>query len=157
LTSPYGALDFEGDLRLRRNLPLSASFAVKPGVVAYQGTMLTVKAAHISFDAEAGKGAAHLAGSLSKADLALGDFNGDVSAEGLRWSFANGRASLEAPKARLAVTARRANIGIAAGNPALKLVLANFAVSGTGGIWSGRADIAGGAGADFQPDIVKAM
>jgi len=45
LTSPYGALDFEGDLRMRRNLPLSAAFKVRPGVVAYQGAMLTVKAA----------------------------------------------------------------------------------------------------------------
>src|SRR5262249_36738955 len=32
LASPYGALALEGDLRMRRNLPLSAVFTVKPGV-----------------------------------------------------------------------------------------------------------------------------
>jgi len=157
LTSPYGALDFEGDLKMRRNLPLSASFTVKPGVVAYQGAMLTVKAARLSFDAEAGRVMAHLAGSLSKDDMALEDFSGDVSAEGLRWSFANGLAALEAPKAKLVLTAGSAGMGIVANRPSLNLAVADFSLSTAGGSWSGHADLTGGANADFQPDKVKAL
>jgi hypothetical protein len=155
LTSPYGALDFEGDLRMRRNLPLSAAFTIKPGVVAYQGTMLTVKAARISFDAEAGRVMAHLAGSLSKEGMALEDFNGDISADGLRWSFAGGQAALEAPKAKLVLAAGSAALGIVAGHPSLNLALADFSLSGAGGMWSGHADITGSASGDFQPDKVK--
>ena len=156
LTSPYGALNLEGDLRLRRNLPRSASFAVRPGVIAYQGTILTVKAARFSFDAEAGKLVAHLGGSLRKGDAALQDFDSDLSAQGLRWSFAGGRAALEAPQAKLALSARRADFGIAAASPSFHLDLANVALSGAGGGWRGHADLAGGAAADFQSDAVKA-
>jgi hypothetical protein len=157
LASPYGALNFEGDLRLRRNLPLSANFAVQPGVVAYQGAVLTVKAARFDFDAEAGKLVAHLAGSLRKDDAALEDFDGEVSATGLRWSFAAGRAALEAPQAKLTLSARAASNGIAAGKPSLHLELANVALSNAGGGWSGHADLDGGAGADFQSEAVNSL
>ncbi|HEY2835147.1 MAG TPA: YdbH domain-containing protein [Rhizomicrobium sp.] len=157
LTSPYGALDFEGDLKMRRNLPLSAAFTVKPGVVAYQGTMLTVKGARLTFDAEAGRVMAHLAGSLSKGDMALEDFSGDMSAEGLRWSFANGQAALEAPKAKLVLTAGSAAMGIVASHPSLSLAVADFSLSSASGLWSGHADLTGSANADFQPDKVKAL
>src|SRR6185312_425262 len=142
---------------LRRNLPLSAVFTVQPGVVAYQGMMLTVKAARLSFDAEAGRVMAHLAGSVSKGDMALEDFSGDISADGLRWSFANGQAALEAPKAKLVFTARSAAIGIVAGRPSVNLALTDFSLSSAGGIWSGHADLAGNANADFQPEKVKAL
>ena len=157
LTSPYGALTLEGDVRLRRSLPLSASFTVNPGTVAYRGMVLAVKAAHLGFDAEAGRVTAHLSGSLHRADMTLEDFNGDVSAEGLRWSFANGQAALEAPKAKLVLAARRAGIGIVAGNPSLNLALTNAALSLADGAWSGHADIVGSGGADFHPDAVRAL
>ena len=157
LTSPYGALTVDGDLKLRRNLPLTASFTVKPGVIAYQGMALTVKTARLDFDAEAGKVAAHFSGSLRQGAAALEDFDGALSAEGLRWSFAGGRAALEAPSAKLALTARVANLGIAAGNPSLNLALTNFALSGAAGVWSGHADLDAGAAADFKPDIVKSL
>jgi hypothetical protein len=157
LASPYGALEFDGDLKLRRNLPLLASFTVKPGVIAYQGVQMTVTAASLNFDAEAGKVSAHLSGSMRKADAALEDFTAELSAQGLRWSFAGGRAALEAPAGRLALTARAAHSGLRVGNPALKMTLGDFAVSGAGGVWSGHADIDAVAGADFQADALKPL
>ncbi|HXS06047.1 MAG TPA: YdbH domain-containing protein, partial [Rhizomicrobium sp.] len=157
LTSPYGALQFTGDLKLRRNLPLVASFTVKPGVIAYQGAVLTVRAASLSFDAEAGLVTAQLSGALRKGDTALDDFRAGLSAEGLRWSFSNGDAALEAPSTKLTLTARSAQAGIAAVNPSLDLVLRNLAVSHAGGSWSGRADMNVTAGADLPQDLAKPL
>lgn len=157
LTSPYGALQFTGDLKLRRNLPLAASFTVKPGVIAYQGAVLTVKAASLSFDAEAGQVTAQLSGGLRKGGTALDDFRASLSAEGLRWSFANGDAALEAPAAKLTLTARSAQAGIGITNPSLDLGLRNFALSHAGGRWSGRADMSVTAGTDLPPNLAKPL
>jgi hypothetical protein len=157
LASPYGALELGGDLTLRRNLPLTASLTVKPGLVAYQGMTLRVKGARLDFDAQQGKVTARLDGSLRRSGLALEDFRADIAADGLRWSFAGDRAALEAPNAKVTLTALRADMGVSVGNPRLALSLRDAALSGMGGAWSGHAELSGMAGADFRPDAVKTL
>jgi hypothetical protein len=94
---------------------------------------------------------------LRQGDAALEDFRAELSAQGLRWSFAGGRAALEGPAAKLALTAQAAHNGLAIGNPALTMTMGNVAISGTGGIWSGHADIDAVAGADFQTDALRPL
>ncbi len=112
LSTPAGALDVSGDVKLVKNLPVSASLRARPARIVYQGANIDLRAA--SFDySNNGRLAVRSAGSARKDGLDLRDATISLDATGLKWSMGD-RLSLSAPEARLqfAAAAHDSWIGI---------------------------------------------
>jgi Dicarboxylate transport len=155
LQSPYGRLELDGDLTLRRNLPVTAAFTVKPAAISYRDMRVTVREARLSFDNAAGQLSLHFAGDLDGSDIAARNIGADLTAAGFGWDFAKGQIALKARSLQLHVVSGSALMGVAVQSPTLDLVAHNLALSGTSGNWQGQADFRLGAGTDFAPDAIK--
>ncbi|MBS0279658.1 MAG: hypothetical protein JSR25_00735, partial [Proteobacteria bacterium] len=90
LASPYGALELDGDVKLVRNLPVSASLAVKPAAIAYGDIKIDLKAGRLTYDSKDGRVSAQVAGDLEESSLRLQGLSADLSATALRWTVARG-------------------------------------------------------------------
>lgn len=157
LASPYGALEVDGDLKLVRNLPLSAAFSLRPATIRHGETILTVKAARLRFDNESGRISVQVRGDLRNAAMMAEDLDADLSAAGLRWTLAGSGFTAAAPSLHLGVSARAADAGLAASAPALDVTAKNFLLSQSHGSWEGRSDVNISGGAGFKPDKVRAL
>src|SRR5688572_22134426 len=86
LATPAGALDVSGDVKLVKNLPVSASLRARPARIVYQGTTVDLRAA--SFDySNNGRLAVRFSGSARKDVLELRDTTISLDATGLKWSM----------------------------------------------------------------------
>ncbi len=155
LQSPYGRLELDGDLKLRRNLPVSATFTVKPAAISYRDMRVTVREGRLLFDNEAGRLVLHLAGDLDNPNMNARDFGADLTATGFGWEFAKGQIALKASSLHLHVVSGTARMGVAMQNPALDVVAQNLTLSGVSGNWQGQADFSLAGGADLGPDAIK--
>jgi len=114
LTSPYGALELDGDIKLVRNLPVLAALTIKPGGIVYGDARITLKAGRLSYESKDGRISAQIAGDLQGPELRLEDFKAELFATALRWTYAQGRFAVAAPSLRLTGSARRAEAGLSA-------------------------------------------
>jgi hypothetical protein len=157
LASPYGALELNGDLKLVRNLPVSAAFALRPTMLRQGETVLSVRAARLLFDAESGRISVHVTGDLHNPAMTAEDFDADLSADKLRWTMAKTGFSATAPSLHLAISARGVNAGLAATTPSIDLTAKDFRLSRSLGSWDGRGDISVAGGAGFTPDKLRPL
>ena len=157
LASPYGALELDGDVKLVRNLPVSAALAVKPAAIAFGDTKLVLKAGRLIYDSKDGRVSARIAGDLQKPGLRLDGFSADLSATALRWIFAQGRFAVAAPSLRLTGSARAAEAGLSAASASFDVTARDFRVAQSESGWNGRGDLRVTAASDFDSGKVRAM
>jgi hypothetical protein len=154
LSTPAGALDVGGDVKLVKNLPVSASLRARPARITYQGASIDLRAA--SFDySNNGRLAVRFAGSARKDALDLRDTTISLDATGLKWSM-NERLSLSAPGARLQFAALAMTAGSTFTAPKLDVTLRDFAVS-TGQGLQMRGDVTAAASTGMKPVIPPAL
>jgi hypothetical protein len=138
LDTPGGALEVDGDVKLVRNLPVSAVLHARPATVAWQGTRMTLRTADIAFDNASEHLAMHFQGGVSTASLLAPDMDVRLEAEKLKWLAADGRFSITAPSAHLEVSAASL-AGMTA--PKLDVAITNLGASLTGGNLQAQADL----------------
>ncbi len=157
LASPHGALELDGDVKLVRNLPVSAALAIKPAAITYGDAKIRLAAGRLSYDGKNGSVSAHAAGDLAKPGLDLTGFDADLSATALRWSWAQGRLAIAAPSLRLSGSARAVAAGISATSPSFDVAARDVRIAQSGSGWEGRGDLHMTAAGDFDPGKVRAL
>ncbi len=156
LASPHGTAELDGDLKLVRNLPVSAALSLRPATIGFGETVLTVKTARLQF-AKPGRVSVHLGGALRNSGLTAEDFDADLSVDKLRWTLAGNGFAVAAPSLHLTVSARAITAGISAAAPSLDVMAKDFQLSQSRGSWEGRGDISISGGAGFTPDKVRSL
>jgi hypothetical protein len=140
---PGGALELDGDVKLVKNLPVTAGLRARPTVITWQGTRVALRAADLAFDNATGHLAVHFTGTLSNGALTVPDLDVRLGAEKLKWWSADGRTSVTAPMAHLQVS-MAALAGLSA--PKFDMTLSNLNAAVAGGNVQAQADLkAGGA------------
>lgn len=157
LASPYGALELDGDVKLVRNLPVSASLAVKPAAIAYGDIKIDLKAGRLTYDSKNGRVSAQVAGDLEKSGLRLQGLSADLSATALRWTVARGGFAVAAPSLRLTGSARAANAGVSATSLSFDAAARDLRIARSRNGWDGRGDLGMTAAADFDSGKVRAL
>ena len=154
LTTPSGALDIGGDVKLVRNLPVSASLRAQPATITHQGMVVQLKAASIDFD-NSGKLAVRLSGSGARGDLAAEDAVISLDATGFQW-VSGETLTVSAPSVRLQAGAA----ALAAGQRfhAVKLdVTARDLVAVTGPDMRVRSELIVSASAETDSPVNKTL
>ena len=154
LTTPSGALDIGGDVKLVRNLPVSASLRARPATITHQGMVVQLKAASIDFD-NSGKLALRLSGSGARGDLAAEDAVISLDATGFQW-VSGETLTVSAPSVRLQAGAA----ALAAGQRfhAVKLdVTARDLVAVTGPDMRVRSELIVSASAETDSPVNKTL
>ncbi len=155
LASPYGAVEMDGDVKLVRNLPVTAALTMRPAVITYGGTNLAVSAAHLSFDNTARSLSLLVAGNLHSPGASLEGFVANLSTTGLRWTGAKNGFAAAAPSLRLTLSSKLTSVGL--GAPSLDVTTRDFLLSQSRGSWEGRGDIQVTAGASLAADKVRSL
>lgn len=154
LATPAGALDVSGDVKLVKNLPVSASLRARPARIVYQGASIDLRTA--SFDyTNAGRLTLRVSGSARKDALELRDADISLDATGLKWSM-DKQLSLSASRARLQFAAAALTAGSAFSAPKLDITLRDIAAA-TGQSLQLRGDIVATASTGMQPVIPPAL
>jgi len=157
LASPYGALELDGDVKLVRNLPVSATLAVKPAAITYGDTKIDLKAGRLTYDGKDGRVSAQLAGDVQKPGLRLGGSSADLSVTALRWTIAQGGLAVAAPSLRLTGSARAVDAGLSAASLSFDVAARDVRMARSGNGWDGRGDLSVTAAADFDPSKIRAL
>jgi hypothetical protein len=157
LASPYGAVELDGDVKLVRNLPVSAALAVKPTSFTYGETKLDLKTGRFAFTSKDGRVSAQVAGDLQKPGARLEGFSADLSVTSLRWAFAQGGFAIAAPSLRLAGSVQSADATLSATAVAFDVTARDFRLVQSRSGWEGRGDLRMTAGANFVPDTVRVL
>jgi hypothetical protein len=146
LATPAGALEVDGDVRLVKNLPVSAALTARPARIAWRGTALAVRAASLDFGGD--HLVARFTGAAKNAALDAKGVTAALDVTGLRWTAATGHSSIAARQAHLTVAASGLN---ALDAPRLDMSARNLSVEVGGGI-SAVADLetSGSARLDAQ-------
>ena len=154
LGTPAGALDVSGDVKLVKNLPVSASLRARPARIVYQGAAIDLRAA--SFDyTNAGRLTLRLSGSARKDALELRDADVSLDATGLKWSM-DKQLSLSVSQARLQFSAAALTAGSAFTAPKLDMALRDIAAS-TGQGLQLRGEVTATASSGMKPVIPPAL
>ena len=123
LATPAGAAEVDGDARLVRNLPVSATLAVRPTSLAWRGYAARVTSGRLAYVEGMGPTTLQVSGDLTGNGVDLRGLKADFKVFFLTWST-DGGLSIRMPTADLAVSASALN-----GAQAIdaKLAIANFA------------------------------
>ena len=128
LSTPGGAAELDGDIRLVQNHPIFAALHLRPGAFSWHGSSALVKSACLDFDRDTAR--LHFAGNIRSGRITLDDIIGDADTKGLKWNSG----SVSAASSHLVAVARRVN---GAAMPALDVTAGNIFFSGR----QARADI----------------
>jgi hypothetical protein len=147
LATPAGALDMAGDVKLVKNMPMSASLHLQPASIVWQGVAATIAKGALDFDSATGRLALRLSGSARRGDLQVQGADIRIDANGFQaLSDARGFVFL-ASSARLQATAASLAAGMTSTSPALDVTAHNLMAASTGDL---RADLAVSANGDFD-------
>jgi hypothetical protein len=154
LATPGGALDIGGDVKLVRNLPVSASLRLQPASVAWQGVTATITKGMLDFDSGTGRLALRLSGSAHRNGIQARNADIRIEANGFQaLSDARGFVIL-ASTARLQATAASLVAGTALAKPVLDVTVHDLMASSTGDL---RADLAVSANSGFDTAPVRKL
>jgi hypothetical protein len=121
LGTPAGAAEMDGNVRLVKNLPVSADLVLRPAQLTWNGMTAQVKAGRLRYD-NTGQASAHITADIQGKGLDFQGLDADLKASGLHWSLAPGF-SLSTSSASLALSATGFN-GVRAA--VLNLAIAKF-------------------------------
>jgi hypothetical protein len=151
LATPGGALDMNGDVKLVKNLPVSASLHLQPATIAWQGITATISKGALDFNSSSGHLSLRLSGDARKDGIQTRNADLRIDANGFQvLSDARGFVIL-ASSARLQAAAASLVAGVALTKPMLDMTAQNLMASSTGDL---RADLAVTANSDFDPASV---
>ena len=136
LATPAGAVEVDGDVRLLRNVPVSAALHVAPARLTWKGATVDLRAAGLSYEGE--RAVVHFSGDVAYAGRLARGMDATLALSGLHWS----RQNLSASLARLQASAQSA--GPVSG-PRLDLTASNLKVAGTDISTDFSATASGGA------------
>lgn len=142
LNTPAGALEVDGDLRLRQNRPVSARLQARPAMVSWQGTSVALRNARLAFDGT--NLSLALSGDLMARAFAAQKLDVVADVRNLRWSEHGASAASAHLNARTAVM----KAGAVFDQFGIDMVAQNPGVSGTGAY----ADVRFAASADPRLD-----
>ena len=154
LTTPSGALDIGGDLKLVRNLPVSASLRARPATITHQGAVVQLRTASLDFD-NSGKLALRLSASAKRDDLAVQDAVASLDATGFQW-VSGETLTVSAPSVRLEASAASLTAGQTFTAPKLD-VTAGSVSAVVGHQINARADLVVSASADTNAPVNRAL
>lgn len=138
LTTPGGALDVRGDVKLVKNLPQTAALRAQPATITWQGTRVALRAADLAFDNATGHLAVRFQGAVSNASISVQDLDARLNAEKLKWYAADGRFNVTAPSAHLQLSTA-ALAGLSA--PKFDAAISNASVTVANGNVQAQGDI----------------
>ncbi len=150
LTTPGGALDVRGDVKLVKNLPVTATLRAQPTTITWQGTRVGLRAADLAFDNATGHLAVHVQGAVDKGGLSVPDLDARLVAEKLNWWSADGRISVTAPSAHLQLSTQ-ALAGLSA--PRLDATVSNFSATVANGDVQAQGDVKATGDAGIVADL----
>lgn len=156
LATPGGPVEIGGDVRLVRNLPVSAALRARPGALAWRDIRATVRAASLTYDSSGGALAVRFIGDLQTPKAAAQAVQADVTARGLHWESRDGALHVTAPNLRLQLAAARITAGVAANTVKADVTARNLAVV-LGARRDLRADLAITASGEMPPEAIKAV
>jgi len=107
LVTPAGAAEMDGNVRLVKNLPVSADLTVQPARLAWNGVTARIRAGRLNY-ASSGEVSAHIAADVQGKGYDLQGGDAGLKADGLRWSATSGL-SVSIASAKLSLSAARAN------------------------------------------------
>lgn len=154
LTTPSGALDIGGDVKLVRTLPVSASLRARPATITHQGAVVRLRSASLDFD-NSGKLALRLSASAIRGDLAAQDAVVSLEAAGFKW-VSGETLTVSAPSVRLQASAASLTAGQSFTAPKLD-VTARDVSAAVGREMNGRADLVVSASADTGAPVNKTL
>jgi Dicarboxylate transport len=138
LTTPGGALDVRGDVKLVKNLPETAALCAQPATIKWQGTRVALRAANLAFDNGSGHLAVHVQAAVSNPSITVPDLDARLVAEKFKWTASEGRILITAPSAHLQFsTADLAGLSA----PKLNAMVSNVTVSVANGNVQAQGDI----------------
>jgi len=154
LATPSGALDVGGDVKLVRNLPVSALLRIRPATITHQALRVQLRDASLNYNAS-GLLSVRFAGSVQKDALTVQDTVAAFDASGLKWTSAE-TLSLSATSARLQFSAASLTAGQNFTAPKADVTVRNLSAS-LGREIGVAGDIAVAAGAHIKPVVIKAL
>jgi len=150
LSTPAGALEIGGDVKLVKNLPVLAQLKARPATLAWQGVSVRMDAASLAYDGSARKVQVHFAGALKGKGINLEKLDASAAASGLAWAL----------EKTATVHADTLDLRLASATPGartsgqIKAVLRNVALSSDDTVTS-SADLRVSATAKVGPDVVS--
>jgi hypothetical protein len=138
LATPGGELEVNGNVKLVKNIPVSAVLHARPTMIAWKDTRLSLRAADIAFDNASGHLAAHFLGAVNTSTLAVPDLEARLEAQRLKWFAADRRFSISAPSANLQLSAGSL-AGVTA--PKLNIAITRFSAVPAGQNLQAQADL----------------
>ena len=154
LTTPSGALDIGGDVKLVRNLPVTASLSARPATITHQGAVVQLRSASLDFD-NSGKLVLRLSASAKRDDLAVQDAVVSLEAAGFKW-VSGETLTLSAPSVRLQAGAASLTAGQIFTAPKLDATARNVSAV-VGREINARADLAVSASADTNAPVNRTL
>ena len=121
LTTPAGSVEADGDVRLVKNVPLSAMLRVQPTTLAWKGATVTLRAAALNYQGD--KADASFLGDVTYAGQSAPGVDASLAISGLHWSGQN----LSASTAHLLAGARSSG---PVSEPKLDLTANNLKMAG---------------------------
>ena len=146
LSTPAGALEVAGNVKLVKNLPVSVTLRAEPANVIYNGHAIGLRAAQLDYDAATGQVRAHVAADLNDPAVEVRELVANVTADGLRWQMQEGTLVVTASRVHVKADADAWDAGAHLDRPALDLALSRIHVQ-TGGGLKMAADISATLGA----------
>ena len=156
LATPGGPVEIGGDVRLVKNLPVSAALRVRPGVLAWRDMRATVRAATLTYDSGGGALTVRFTGDLQTPKAAAQAVQADVTARGLHWENRDGALHVTAPNLRLRLAADRMTAGVTVHALTADIAARNLALV-LGARRDMRADLTVTASGEMPPDAVKVV
>ncbi|HKB95294.1 MAG TPA: hypothetical protein VKB94_00515, partial [Rhizomicrobium sp.] len=138
LATPGGALEMSGNARLVKNLPVSLALRARPARIVTRDLDVTMRAASLAFDQNAGTLAAQFSGAVKHPMVDTQGIDAKVDATGFKWSSARGSAT----SVSLHVTAASVAAGQKLSTPALDVTARNVTIVSANGRLEGAADLA---------------
>ena len=138
LTTPGGALDVRGDVKLVKNLPQTVNLRAQPATITWQGTRANLRAADLAFDNVSGRLAVRFQGAVSNGSITVPDLDARLNAEKLKWYSDDGRFNVTAPSVHLRLsTSALASLSA----PKLDATISNASVTVANGDIQAQGDI----------------
>jgi hypothetical protein len=154
LATPGGALDLGGDVKLVRNMPVSASLHLQPTSMAWHGVSAKIARGALDFDSGTGRLALRLSGDARKDDIQAQGADIRIDANGFQ-ALPDARGFvLLASSARLQAKAASLVAGATSTKPELDVTAHNLMAALTGDL---RGDLAVTADGDFDAAPVRKL
>ncbi|HSS13595.1 MAG TPA: YdbH domain-containing protein [Rhizomicrobium sp.] len=148
LATPGGALEVDGDVQLKKNLPELLALRAGPARLAYRDMKVTIQAARLAFDQKLATLALQFSGAAENPAFEARGLDIHANASGFKWRLAD--KSLTAPSVQLQAAAESVARGQVIKAPKLDAEIRNLSVASSNSGIEASADIKAASQAGFE-------